>query len=88
MIKIDRNMSESGQIVRKNKFNVSVSVVLFLELFISGRLQVRLTVMQIVNIIEMYVYIFCKNVVSSFVSFFRFAISIRTVCSFAVHNLK
>jgi len=67
MIKIDRNMSESWQIVRKNNCNVSASVVLFYELLINARLEVKLTVRQIVNeykIHIVYVFIFWKNVIS------------------------
>jgi len=39
----------------KNNFNISASVPLFYELFINVRLRVTLTVMQIINNIEIYV---------------------------------
>jgi hypothetical protein len=64
MIKIDQNISESWQIVRKNNFNDIVFVVLFYKLFINTQLGVKLTVTQIVNEYKIYVYIFRKNAIS------------------------
>ena len=64
MIKIDRNISESWQIVLKNNFKDNASIVLFYELFIIAELGVKLTVTQIVNEYKIYVYIFRKNEIS------------------------
>jgi len=65
----------------KNNFNISACVVSFYELFINAQLRVILTVMQIVNNFEIYVFIFWKNVISSFVSSF-------SICDTNIYSLS